>query len=57
MPDNKTLLDALDERCRCGHPEHEAQCPATDGCWCDTVTKKKTDNDDVWDTPRLRPGG
>lgn len=22
--------------CRCGHPPHEAQCPAAEGCWCDT---------------------
>jgi hypothetical protein len=22
--------------CRCGHLKHKAQCPASDGCWCDT---------------------
>ncbi len=24
--------------CRCGHPKHAGQCPAADGCWCDTFT-------------------
>lgn len=24
------------EVCRCGHPPHSGQCPAVDGCWCDT---------------------
>ena len=25
--------------CRCGHPKHAAQCPAPEGCWCDTFTR------------------
>lgn len=28
-----------DDLCRCGHPKHEGQCPATDGCWCDSFAR------------------
>jgi hypothetical protein len=24
--------------CRCGHPPHPGQCPAPDGCWCDSFS-------------------
>jgi len=37
--DAKRRLEARFVRnlCRCGHIPHDAQCPAPDGCWCDTV--------------------
>lgn len=30
--------------CRCGHDEHEGQCPAHDGCWCDSFVTERTWN-------------
>jgi hypothetical protein len=37
--------------CRCGHAPHRAQCPAPDGCWCDTFSP-----DGVPAPPRKRAG-
>jgi hypothetical protein len=31
---------ASSSKCRCGHPPHEGQCYAPDGCWCDTFTER-----------------
>ena len=33
-----TVRGELFDLCRCEHPKHAGQCPAPDGCWCDTFT-------------------